>query len=266
MSIENRLKALEKKTAARRTNPRCLEAVKKDRAKVLGLAKVNPDSWQAALLRAKPHRAICLCSRQSGKSTTAAGDCVATALSEPNALVLITSPTLRQSQELYRKCVALWRAMGKPIAADTVSKTTLELVNGSRIVALPGDPDTLVGFSSPRLVVVDEAARTTDELYFAVRPMLAVGAGRLVCLSTPFGQRGWFHQEWTEGGTSWHRVRVTAADCPRIPKSHLEDERRALGPKWYAEYYECSFEAGASAVFDPADILAATRWEDWMAA
>jgi hypothetical protein len=264
MTLTGRLKALEKTTAARVTNPHTLTAVKKDRAAVLTLAKVVPDGWQRDLLRAKPHRGLALCSRQSGKSTFAAGDCLATALTEPNALVLILSPTLRQSQELFRKCLALYRALRRPIAADTVSKTALELVNGSRIVACPGDPDGLVGFSNPALIVVDEAARTQDELYYSVRPMLALG-GRMLCLSTPFGPRGFFHHEWSEGGPGWHRTKVTAEDCPRIPKTHLEDERRALGAKWFNQEYGCSFEDNAGAVFSFEDIMAGCRVPAWAA-
>jgi hypothetical protein len=68
----------------------------------------------------------------------------------------------------------------------------LELENGSRIVSLPGKQDTVRGFSGVRLLVVDEAARVPGELYFAVRPMLAVSGGRLLALSTPFGTVRWF--------------------------------------------------------------------------
>ncbi len=30
--------------------------------------------------------------------------------------------------------------------------------------------------------------------------MLAISQGRLNCLSTPFGKRGFFFDEWTDGG------------------------------------------------------------------
>lgn len=239
--------------------------MKRDRAAVLAMAKVVPDGWQRDLLRAKPARGLALCSRQSGKSLTAAGDCLATAYTEPGSLVLILSPTLRQSQELFRKCVGLHRALGRPVPAESISKTCLELSNGSRVVALPGDPNGLVGFSNPALIVIDEAARCADELYYSVRPMLALG-GRLLLTSTPFGPRGFFHREWSEGGAGWHRLRVTADQCPRISNAFLADERRALGPKWFSQEYGCSFEDNAGAVFDHADIVAACRVPDWMAA
>ena len=44
--------------------------------------------------------------------------------------------------------------------------------------------------------------------------MLAVSGGRIILLSTPFGKRGFFHHEWTEGGPEWERVMVTAEQVP----------------------------------------------------
>jgi hypothetical protein len=71
--------------------------------------------------------------------------------------------------------------------------------------------------------------------------MLAVSGGRLIALSTPFGKRGWFWEAFETGGAMWHRERVTAHDVPRISTAFLEDERRALGPEWFAQEYECAF-------------------------
>jgi len=75
----------------------------------------------------------------------------------------------------------------------------MHLPNGSRIEALPGSEKTVRGFSGTSLLILDEAARVDDELYYAVRPMLAVSGGALMLLSTPFGKRGIFHQELTGG-------------------------------------------------------------------
>jgi hypothetical protein len=68
-------------------------------------------------------------------------------------------------------------------------------------------------------------------------PSLVVGWSRW---STPFGKRGFFHQEWTEG-EGWHKVKVTAEQCPRISPEFLAEERKALGPWWYRQEYECEF-------------------------
>jgi hypothetical protein len=124
----------------------------------------------------------------------------------------------------------------------------MELVNGSRIEALPGTEKTVRGFSGVNVLIVDEAARVDDELYYAVRPMLAVSGGRLLMLSTPFGKRGAFYEEWTGGG-AWERYVVTAAECPRIPAPFLEEERKTLGPWWFAQEYECRFMDTVDQVF-----------------
>ena len=86
--------------------------------------------------------------------------------------------------------------------------------------------------------------------------MLAVSRGLLVALSTPFGKRGWFYKEWQEN-TPWERAQITALECPRIQAAFLEDERLALGPRWFAQEYLCSFEEVEGSVFAQEDILAA---------
>jgi hypothetical protein len=49
---------------------------------------------------------------------------------------------------------------------------------------------TIRGFSGVAPLIVDEASRVSDELYQAIRPMLAASGGEILLLSTPFGKRG----------------------------------------------------------------------------
>src|SRR5262249_42404802 len=156
------------------------------------------------------------------------------------ALVLLLSPTLRQSGELFLKVYHLWQTLGRPVPTkrNRDNSLKLELANGSRIISLPGKQSNIVGYSAVRLLVIDEAARVPDELYFVVRPMLAVSQGRLVALSTPFGRQGWFYDEW-HSDHDWKRIRIAATDCPRIPAEFLEEERRVIGDRWFAQEYCC---------------------------
>jgi hypothetical protein len=181
------------------------------------------------------------------------------ALLTAKATVLLLSPSQRQSGELFRKVMGQFSALGCPVSAVSETATQLMLANGSRIISLPGTEATIRGFSGVQLLVIDEASRVPDALYYSVRPMLATSRGRLIALSTPFGQRGFYFQEWTSGGEDWDRVRVTADDCPRIPSEFLEEERRALGERWWRQEYHCSFEDAVDAVFSQADINAAMR-------
>jgi len=169
------------------------------------------------------------------------------ALYYPGSLILCLAPALRQSQELFGKVAGFYRDLGRPVPPQGERKLSLELENGSRIVTLPGSEKTIRGFSGAALLIVDEAARVDDELYFAVRPMLAVSGGALM-LSTPYGKRGVFFEEWT-GGVGWERYEVPASQCPRISEEFLEEERQALPPWVYRQEYECSFEETEDQVF-----------------
>src|SRR5262249_6558041 len=174
------------------------------------------DPWQRDLLLSRDRQVLLCCSRQAGKSTVVSALALHQALFTPGALVLLLSPSQRQSAEIFRKVTDGFDALGRPLPATPRTQLRLELVNGSRVLCLPGREETVRSFGGVNLLVIDEAARVRDDLYRSVRPMLAVSRGRLVALSTPFGRRGWFYQEWSGGGP-WKPVQGTWRACPPIP-------------------------------------------------
>ena len=219
-----------------------------ERAEFARSVGIDPDEWQEDLLRSEASRVLLNVARQAGKSTIAGLIGLHRALYHPGSLVLCLAPSERQAKELFAKMAASYRTLGHVIPTDSYRKLGMHLSNGSRIEALPGTEKTIRGFSGVDLLIVDEAARVADELYYAVRPMLAVSGGRLMMLSTPFGKRGVFYEEWT-GGSAWERYTVTASECPRIPPSFLEEERKTLGAWWFAQEYECRFMDTVDQVF-----------------
>lgn len=228
-----------------------------DPVQLAGRVGLRPDPWQARVLRSPARRMLLNACRQSGKSTTVAVLAAHEAIYRPGALVLLVSPTLRQSGELFRKALAVYRTAGRPVPADSETALTLTLDNGSRIVSLPGSEATVRGYSGAALIAIDEASRVADDLYLSLRPMLAVSGGRLVAMSTPWGRRGWWHREWTEGGDAWERSEIPASVCPRISPAFLEEERRSMGPLWFASEYLCEFVDTDDQVFSSDDIAAA---------
>lgn len=224
---------------------------------------ITPDPWQRKVLRSTSQRLLLNCSRQAGKSTVSSVLGLHTALYIPDALVLLVSPSERQSGELFRKLLTVYRTLGRPVPAVTENKLSLELANGSRVVALPGNEENLRGFSAVHLLIIDEASRVADALYRAVRPMLATSSGRLVTMSTPFGKRGWWYEEWQaahEGRAAWECYEVPASKCPRISTAFLAEERASIGEWWFKQEYGCEFVEVQGGLFSPEAID--TAFED----
>src|SRR6266508_5619671 len=88
-----------------------------DPVRMAQAAGIVPDDWQARVLRSASPRLLLNCSRQSGKSTISALMALHAALYMPGSLVLLLAPSLRQSQELFRKVKDAARALSLPSRA-----------------------------------------------------------------------------------------------------------------------------------------------------
>jgi hypothetical protein len=212
------------------------------------ILKFKPDPWQEQVLESTKKQILLNCSRQSGKSTTTGAKALHKALFFDNTLTLLVSPSLRQSAELFKKITGFLKRVKNPPHLIEDNKLSLTFDTGSRIVSLPSSEDTIRGFSAVDLIIMDEASRIDDNLYRSIRPMLAVSQGQLIVMSTPFGKRGFFHSEWTEGD-NWEKILVKATDCPRISSEFLANERKSLGDWWFKQEYMCEFVETTDSVF-----------------
>jgi len=210
---------------------------------------IEPDAKQAEVLLSQAKRGILNCTRQWGKSTIAAAKAVHRAYTRPKSLVLVASPSHRQSGEFVRKAAEMVSILRIPVRGDGDNDVSLAFPNGSRIVGLPGIEGTVRGFSAVSMLLIDEASRVEDSMYRALKPMLAVGNGDLWLLSTPFRKRGFFYSNWEHGGPDWHRVRVPATECPRISREFLEEDRRQQKGDFQMEYM-CEFMEDGLSVFN----------------
>ena len=208
----------------------------------------DPDPWQRDLMHSKQPYLLLNCARQTGKSTTVAAIALHQLLTQPGSLVLLVAPAERQSHELFRRVMRAYLAFGQPVAAIKSNQGELELATGSRLVALPGREETIRSFSGVSLLILDEASRVPDDLYRSVRPMLAVSRGRLLALSTPWGQHGWFYEEWVGSGP-WQRIHIPWNMCPRIDPAFIAEETRALGQSWVDQEYNGLFTAMEGLVY-----------------
>jgi phage FluMu gp28-like protein len=197
--------------------------------------------------------------RQAEISTVAAAKAVHQAYFYSGSLTLMVAPSARQSGEFLRKAAGLLGRVGIRVRGDGTNESSILLPNGSRLVALPGNEATIRGFSKVSLLLIDEASRVSDEMYQALRPMLAVGDGDLLMMSTPNGRRGFFWEAWSEGGDGWERWSVPATECARIPESFLAEERRTMGERGFRQEYLCEFLEMEGALFTEEMIQRAFR-------
>ena len=138
---------------------------------------------------------------------------------------------------------------GPGLFGTRLTNEELRLTNFSRVVSLPCREETIRGYPRVSLLVIDEAARVPDDLYRAVMPMLAVSNGRMICLSTPYGRRGYFYEAWGAAVTTGRASKCLPSGSAGSAPIFWRGERRTLGESWYRQEYECSFEALAGLVY-----------------
>ena len=107
--------------------------------------------------------------------------------------------------------------------------------------------------------MVDEAARVSDALYEAARPMLIrhVATARLILLSIAWARMGFFYRIWSEGDArDWLKIEASVDECHHISKADLERERRSMPASAFAREYENVFDSLEARFFN-ADVIAA---------
>ena len=105
----------------------------------------------------------------------------------------------------------------------------------------------------PTHVSSPDGIAVSDEMYAALRPMLAVGDGDLWLMSTPGGQSGFFYETWAGSGASgdeWLRISVKATECERIPAGFLDRARGEMTAAVFAREFLCEFTSSDTSVFD----------------
>jgi hypothetical protein len=219
--------------------------------------KFEPDPWQQRLLRSRARKIIVNVARQQGKSTTAAAKAVHKAIFSPKSLILIVAPAVPQAGELRRKIDEHLRQLNLEVKTVADNKRELEFANGSRIIIVAADEDTVRSYTA-HMIIEDEAAMVPDVVYEAMEPMLLVTGGQHVLLGTPKGmKKHHFADIWHDANedSGWDRYRVDAWENPRVPREVLQalkDEKERLGRLWwFQQEYECSFVAAAQGLVYP---------------
>ena len=193
--------------------------------------------------------------RQIGLSTAIAMEALYYSIWFPHQLVLFVSVSEKQSRELMDKVKMLLRHM-EPFSLETEfgtasneiisdTKTMVEFKNGSRLISLPNNPKTIVGYTADR-VYIDEFGlfEKPDEVWQSIVPSLSRG-GKITLVSTPRGKIGEFYRIWDESErklNDFSRLRIPWQRCKEPAYvENIEGMRNIMSEIQFKQEYECEF-------------------------
>ena len=219
-------------------------------------------------------------SRQTGKDFSSAEEIVEDCLKRNKTTWLIAAPSERQSLESLEKCKE-WSEAFKISIADALSEnmaahpqallkaSTIVYPNGSRIVAVPGRPDTVRGYSANVLATefafFEDDEATWRALLPSITNPLRGGEKKVRVISTPNGKSGRFFKIIDENllnpvvgrRMSWSCHKVTIHDAVRygLPVDIDQIKEGMDDPEGFTQEFECEF-IDTSNVLLPYDIIA----------
>lgn len=220
--------------------------------------------YQKAWLEDESRFKIGMFARQTGKTYTTtleiALDMVFAEMESRRTRWVILSRGERQAREAMEEGVKLHlRAMNAAFEAletdfrladrTTVRALEVSMKNGSRVTALPANPDTARGFSAN--VFLDEFAFHKDShaIWKALFPVISKNGLKLRITSTPNGKENKFFELMTADDSSWsrHVVDIYKAVADGLPRD-VDALRKALADEdaWTQEF-ELQWMDGASA-------------------
>jgi hypothetical protein len=170
--------------------------------------RFTPFPWQRDVLESAHKRIFINGARQAGKSTIISVKPCHRARFRPGSLSLVIAATERQAVEDMEKIknFTIMDPGYPPIKRS--SDSLIELANRSRIAVVPSTETSARGYSSPDVIILDEASRIEDPVYRSgIIPMLTDNAKcELILISTPHGRAGFFYT--ASRSARWERYEV----------------------------------------------------------
>jgi hypothetical protein len=225
----------------------------------------EPFEYQEDFMDHPSDRKAFVSGRRVGKSRTASWLALWKAITYPNAEILVTAKAQRQSMELFNQIQSEMRdsdVSDDQWGVTRSTRTEINFDNGSRIIALPvgRDGSNIRGYGSQdNLIIVDEAAFINDEIFQEVlSPMMAVGGGTFVLLSTPFGKKGFLYERFNDD--DWYTMQVPSSANPLIDEDEfIAEQRRNLTATQFKQEILGQFVESADSFFTRKELMKCTE-------
>lgn len=221
-----------------------------------GLIPFELYEYQAEMIRSMIDNrfSIFACARQSGKSTIVCGFALHYVIFNREKTIAILANKAPTAMEILGRIQKAYQYLPKWLQQGVIewNKGSMELENGSRILAAASSSDSIRGYSI-NCIFLDECAfiENFDEFYTSTFPTISSGQEtKVVMVSTPKGLNH-FHKFWVEaerGENGFHPIKVTWDQVPGRDEAWKKATLGALNndQERFAQEYEVSFLGSSS--------------------
>ncbi|MGB8219521.1 MAG: hypothetical protein WCE46_03970 [Methanoregula sp.] len=165
-----------------------------------------------------------------GKSFSAAECALWFLFNHPHSIVISTAPTDRQvSGILWREIRSAHSKAGLPGAC---LQTELKIDNDHFALGFTAPPyagDKFQGFHAPYiLVIVDESAGVSDDIFDAIDGILTSDESRLLLIGNPTSSSGRFYKEFSTASGA-NKISISAFDTPNFTRYGITEQDLLAG-------------------------------------
>jgi hypothetical protein len=203
------------------------------------------------LAHTKGNNKVILCySRQSGKSVLAE-ILLIEYLFKPKTFNAYISPTFQLGRKVFKEITQLLehtgyikKANATTLTIETTFDSTLQFFSAEAYTAIRGN--TVSG-----VLIIDEAAYIADvmpngESFWGniVMPITKARHPLVVMISTPCGKQGYFYDFYLRGMNNEPGIvclKRTIYDDSLVTEEEIEDIKKNISPKAFAQEFECQF-------------------------
>jgi len=211
---------------------------------------------------------ISMQSRQSGKSTTAAGYILFYSLFQQDRTTAILANKAAQAQEIVRRIQGMYESIPWFLQPGVTSynKRSMGLANRSQVISAASSNSSIRG-QSINLLYLDEFAfiPREQEFYESTYPVITSGIDTKVLItSTPKGARGLFFNLWQgaiKGNNEYVHKLVTWRDIPGRDEKWAKTTRANMTEAQWNQEMECQF-LGSQNTLIPYSILSTIFTEE----
>lgn len=171
--------------------------------------------------------------RQCGKSMMCENIIIDCSLSHARQTSIWVSPTIKQSKRIFKSIVKNLRGSGL-LLSHNGTDLDITFINGSQILFASAEQgDNIRGATVTKygIMIIDEAAYISDEVYYTCTPFVNANNAPTLIVSTPRFKSGFFYDFFSdglEGKRSIYAYDFTDYPNPYLTKEKLEMYRSKM--------------------------------------